>query len=171
MQLIPSDLQTSIGAVAGVDRSTSTQVQIGVVPSVPQLSPVLPGHLIPSFPASSTQSTLRTKGMQLGVNKVTPSVAAAILAEEWTEGAIDSGDNSNPWGNDDLIDINDDHNDWSEFSDDAAELFLIDTCLLRCIRECSPCHLGTKAHESPSAWIFWNWKYERKITSLLRFET
>lgn len=52
--------------------------------------------------------------MQLGANKVPSSIAAAVLAEEWTqEAAADSVGNDNPWGSDDLIDVNADEDDWS----------------------------------------------------------
>lgn len=50
----------------------------------------------------------KSKGMQLGANRV----PAAVLAEQWAE---ESSSNDNPWGNDDLIDINADQDDWSSF--------------------------------------------------------
>jgi SCY1-like protein 1 len=47
--------------------------------------------------------------MQLGAHKVPTAVASAVLAEEMA-----SQGNENPWGNDDLIDINADEDDWSK---------------------------------------------------------
>lgn len=52
--------------------------------------------------------------MQLGASKVPPSVAAAVLAEQLAEEAAVSEGDSNPWGNDDLIDVNADADDWSK---------------------------------------------------------
>ncbi|KAE9408578.1 ARM repeat-containing protein [Gymnopus androsaceus JB14] len=69
----------------------------------------------PAFPTRSTlQSSSRSKGMQLGANKVPPSVAAAALAERLAEEAAVE-EESNPWGDDDLMDVNADEGDWSAF--------------------------------------------------------
>lgn len=52
--------------------------------------------------------------MQLGANKVPAGVSAAALpAELADEAAADSGD-ANPWGSEDLIDVNADQDDWSK---------------------------------------------------------
>jgi len=53
--------------------------------------------------------------MQLGGSKVQQSVAALALAEELTEDAA-HGKDINPWGTDDLIDIDADQDDWSTSS-------------------------------------------------------
>ena len=53
--------------------------------------------------------------MQLGASKTPASVAAASLAAQLEdEAAAEEGIDGNPWGTDDLIDINADEDDWSE---------------------------------------------------------
>lgn len=49
--------------------------------------------------------------MQLGASKVPASVAAAALVAQLEEEA--AAQEGNPWGTDDLIDINADEDDWS----------------------------------------------------------
>jgi hypothetical protein len=51
--------------------------------------------------------------MQLGAHKVPASVAAAALVEQLAEEAAAAEGDGNPWGNDDLIDVNADEDDWS----------------------------------------------------------
>ncbi|KAJ7647578.1 armadillo-type protein [Roridomyces roridus] len=63
----------------------------------------------------STPSLPKGKGMQLGAHKVPASVAAAALVEQLAEEAAAAESDGNPWGNDDLIDINADEDDWSAF--------------------------------------------------------
>lgn len=53
--------------------------------------------------------------MQLGGSKVQQGVVALALAEEWTGDAV-HGKDINPWGTDDLIDIDADQDDWSASS-------------------------------------------------------
>lgn len=62
--------------------------------------------------------------MQLGANKVLPSIAASILAEQWAEEISESAGAENPWGNDDLIDVNADEDDWSAF-ETAAPMIVV----------------------------------------------
>jgi SCY1-like protein 1 len=95
-------------------------------PSVPRPGSGMNGSPMPiqtlSSPAVPTRSTLtisKAKGMQLGANKVPPNVASAILAaqlaaEAEEEEAIENEGADNPWGNDDLIDIDADQDDWSK---------------------------------------------------------
>jgi len=54
----------------------------------------------------------KAKGMQLGSSKVAASVAATALAAQLQEEA--EAEESNPWGTDDLLDINPDEDDWSQ---------------------------------------------------------
>lgn len=66
-----------------------------------------------SSPAIAHHPSLgsKTKGMQLGASK---APAAASLAVQWEEeAAAEEGIQDNPWGTDDLIDINADEDDWS----------------------------------------------------------
>jgi len=49
----------------------------------------------------------KSEGMQLRANKIPASVAAASLAAQLEEeAAAEEGVDGNPWGTDDLIDIN-----------------------------------------------------------------
>ena len=71
-------------------------------------SPATARH--PSFGSSAS----KTKGMQLEVSKGPASAAAGSLAAQWEEeAAAEEGMQDNPWGTDDLIDINADEDDWS----------------------------------------------------------
>lgn len=77
----------------------------------------LPVHAVisatPSLPFSPTlQPTSRTKGLDLGSRKVSSNRSTAVLADRLAEEAAMDVTN-NPWGNDDLIDINADQDDWS----------------------------------------------------------
>lgn len=74
-----------------------------------------------SSPSITRTSTLgvgaasRAKGMQLGASKVPAGMAAASLAAQLEEeAAAEDGVQDNPWGTDDLIDINADEDDWSK---------------------------------------------------------
>ncbi|KAG5652467.1 hypothetical protein H0H81_004875, partial [Sphagnurus paluster] len=68
----------------------------------------------PASPTTSAQSSSpKAKGMQLGASKRPTAIAATIIAEQWAED--DSTGNENPWGTDDLIDVNADQDDWSAF--------------------------------------------------------
>jgi SCY1-like protein 1 len=71
----------------------------------------------PTFPPQTrlNGSTPRARALQLGANKVPAGLAAASLAQQLAdEAAAEDGIESNPWGNDDLMDVNADENDWSE---------------------------------------------------------
>ena len=67
------------------------------------------------MPFPSSLPIPRAKGMQLGINKVPSSATAAILAEQWADDTTESLRTENPWGNDDLIDVNADEDDWSRY--------------------------------------------------------
>lgn len=62
--------------------------------------------------------------MQLGANKVPPSIAAAALAERLAEEATVE-EESNPWGDDDLMDVNADEGDWSAYQQAVHSVVLI----------------------------------------------
>jgi SCY1-like protein 1 len=71
----------------------------------------------PAFnPSASTPSNTigkgRPKGMQLGGSKAVNSTAGWALE---AAAEADSGETVNPWGNDDLMDVNADQDDWSGF--------------------------------------------------------
>lgn len=63
----------------------------------------------------STPTPSKSKAMQLGAHKVPASVAAAAMVEQLAEEAAAAEGEGNPWGNDDLIDVNADDDDWSGF--------------------------------------------------------
>lgn len=67
----------------------------------------------------------RARGMQLGASKLPAS--ALHMPAEWAEEAAaeaeaEEGGQSNPWGNDDLMDVNADQDDWSGLC------FCVDQC-------------------------------------------
>lgn len=113
----------STSGTVTIDRPTSApppieDTRIGALRPSPLLTSVSAANSTASSPAFPTRSTLqsssRTKGMQLGANKVPPSIAAVVLAERLAEEAT-AEEESNPWGDDDLMDVNADEGDWSAF--------------------------------------------------------
>ncbi|PSR88589.1 hypothetical protein PHLCEN_2v5116 [Hermanssonia centrifuga] len=72
-------------------------------------------------------STSKAKGMQLGASKVPVS---AHMPAEWAEEAAaeaeaEEASRSNPWGSDDLMDVNADQDDWSAFESAPAPVPVI----------------------------------------------
>lgn len=65
---------------------------------------------IPSSRAFGSAS--KTKGMQLGASK---APASTHMPAEWAEEAAAEAE-AEPWGTDDLMDVNADQDDWSERS-------------------------------------------------------
>ena len=121
-QLLPGDLQSTIdgGPVTVVEHPLS-QSQTGTFAinnmNIGQ-SLASPAHVsIPTttLPSSPTlYPTPPTRALDLVGRKLSSNRAAATLAEQLTEeAAMDV--NSNPWGNDDLIDINADQDDWGMY--------------------------------------------------------
>ncbi|KAJ7072523.1 hypothetical protein C8F01DRAFT_1104261 [Mycena amicta] len=110
-RLAVSDLQSNIATVPQVviDRPTSAP-QVGVASSSILTSSMPTG--VRNGVVSPTPS--KSKSMQLGAHKVPASVATAALVEQLAEEAA-AQDEGNPWGNDDLIDVNADQDDWSAF--------------------------------------------------------
>ncbi|KAF9070890.1 ARM repeat-containing protein [Rhodocollybia butyracea] len=123
-RLAASDMQTTMASSGTpLDRPASAPLVEGS-----HIGNLRPGALQTSFsevnttgssPVIPTRSTLqsnKTKGMQLGASKVPSSVAAALLADQLAEEAAaeEAGiEGSNPWGDDDLMDVNADSDDWS----------------------------------------------------------
>jgi SCY1-like protein 1 len=98
-QLAASDLQSTI----------ATQTNL----TLPSITGSTPGTPVPSFshssPSSSEIGGSKPKGMQLGGGHVSSTISHAA---EWAAEA--EFETSNPWGNDDLMDVNADQDDWSE---------------------------------------------------------
>ncbi|KAI0768728.1 ARM repeat-containing protein [Trametes elegans] len=133
-KLAAGDLQSQMASVgASIDRPTSAPAPLnaklavgaGTVGSgIPTASPAA-FPLTPTFSSSGnvpTRSltstggtTSKSKGMQLGATKVPTSASIPDWAEE-AAAEIDTPRGSNPWGNDDLMDVNADEDDWSECS-------------------------------------------------------
>lgn len=103
----------SQAAATDIDRPTSAPSGGSSViisrPSYANLSPALsaPGKV---------PSVSKAKGMQLGATKLS---AASHMPAEWAEEAAaeaeaEESGQANPWGNDDLMDVNADQDDWSK---------------------------------------------------------
>lgn len=135
MQLATSDMQSAMGAPAGgIDRPSSAPppLEQSAIASDSRLSAIRPSPLAyvpsslsaansavtsPSFVSATRPSaSSRAKGMQLGANKVPTGVASAALASKLADevAASEGINDGNPWGTDDLIDINADQDDWSQ---------------------------------------------------------
>ncbi|KAF8893945.1 hypothetical protein BD779DRAFT_1753347 [Infundibulicybe gibba] len=127
MKLGPSDLQTSMGPSPATDRptsappipkSTADNPSDALSPSFTNSPRTMSATSSPALPSgrgnpATQKPASRAKGLQLGANKTPQSrVLAEQLAEE-----IEAGEreDSNPWGNEDLIDVNADQDDWSAF--------------------------------------------------------
>lgn len=74
---------------------------------------IQPTSLVGAKSGVSSPTPSKSKAMQLGAHKVPASVAAAALVEQLAEEAAAAESDGNPWGNDDLIDVNADEDDWS----------------------------------------------------------
>jgi len=99
MKLAASDLQSTIASQSNM-----------TLPNIPGSMPPTP---VPDFdhmnPPPSEVGGSKPKGMQLGGHVSSTLSHAAEWAAEAEVGT------SNPWGNDDLMDVNADQDDWSAF--------------------------------------------------------
>ncbi|KAL1942784.1 hypothetical protein VTO73DRAFT_5024 [Trametes versicolor] len=127
-KLAAGDLQTTMASAAGaaIDRPTSAPVPMGVNGGLSGslLAAAVPPPLTPTFSSptgvptrsltTASAATSRSKGMQLGATKV-PSNISSI--PDWAEEAAAAVETqgASPWGNDDLMDVNADEDDWSAF--------------------------------------------------------
>ncbi|RPD63710.1 ARM repeat-containing protein [Lentinus tigrinus ALCF2SS1-6] len=127
-QLAAGDLQTSMASSIGpsIDRPTSAPAANAalagntlLLPSTSVLSngppPLTPTLSSNSGPTRSLTSPSKSKGMQLGATKV---LSSAPSIPDWAEEAaaeVETSPHANPWGNDDLMDVNADEDDWSAF--------------------------------------------------------
>ena len=115
IQLATTDMQTPINSMGGrkIDRPTSA-------PPIKSLSnsngEILPSHSasFQSSPAvASPQSAAKGNVLRLGANKASSSIAIDSLVNKLAEEAAEfTTIEGNPWGSDDLIDINADADDW-----------------------------------------------------------
>ncbi|KAJ6602181.1 armadillo-type protein [Mycena sp. CBHHK59/15] len=106
-KLATADMQSTINSASGptLDRPTSAPA-----PLAGSSTEIRPNGL--SVAATLTPVS-KAKGMQLGAHKVPASVAAAALVEQLAAEAAAVESEGNLWGNDDLIDVNADEDDWS----------------------------------------------------------
>lgn len=119
-QLAAGELQSSMET--SVDRpSSAPPPSAGTNGSVkpPRVGATLSSPAVPVRPASfaAAGNASKAKGMHLGTNKVPAGVPASSSVPDWAQEAaaeIDAGQ-GNPWGNDDLMDVNADQDDWSAF--------------------------------------------------------
>ncbi|KAG7090905.1 hypothetical protein E1B28_009982 [Marasmius oreades] len=127
-RLVSSDMQTTMATATDMNRPTSVppadNSRIGSLqPSPLPASPSAANSVVssPTLP-SYTPSASKAKSLHLGANKKPSSVAAASLAQQLAEeAAAEDGVDSNPWGNDDLMDVNADQDDWSAFESAPSE--------------------------------------------------
>lgn len=106
-------MQSTMTAESGlaIDRPISAPGPVGGSSTYPH--GVQPASLAGVKSGVSTPTVSKSKAMQLGAHKVPASVAAAALVEQLAEEAAAAEGEGNPWGNDDLIDVNADEDDWS----------------------------------------------------------
>lgn len=153
IQLAAADLQSTMssvvgaGQVPGMERSNSAPPPLAGVPggfptpkpnglgplsSRPTLdaslgSTVSTPDAIPTLGSFASGSGSKSKGMQLGASKVPTSLSASFAADWAQEAAAEveaEGGGANPWGNDDLMDVNADQDDWSALVCLTATRFL-----------------------------------------------
>ncbi|PCH43923.1 ARM repeat-containing protein [Wolfiporia cocos MD-104 SS10] len=133
-KLAAADLQSTMSPAAGVDRPSSAPLSDaltsgGLNNSIPggfppQVQNTLSSPAVPARPIVSTPTIKSSKGMQLGASKVPTSLSSSSSAPDWAQEAAAEVDvqQQNPWGNDDLIDVNADQDDWSAFESAPAPL-------------------------------------------------
>lgn len=97
-----------------LDRPTSAPPPVSNISTngVPNLSSTKMAPL-PSTPNPFGTSS-KAKGMQLGASKVPAS--SSHFAADWAQEAAaeaEASQGENPWGSDDLMDVNADQDDWS----------------------------------------------------------
>ncbi|KAI0743379.1 ARM repeat-containing protein [Daedaleopsis nitida] len=126
-KLATGDLQTSMTSAIGaaIDRPTSAPAaNAGLNGNTLTIStasvPLTPTSSSNAGPTRSLTSPSKGKGMQLGATKL-PSIASSI--PDWAEEAaaeLETSQSTNPWGSDDLMDVNADDDDWSAFESAPA---------------------------------------------------
>jgi len=111
MQLATVDMQSTItSAPARPSPAVGASAESGITSLLATSSST---NVVSSTATPSTSSTSAVKGMQLGKGKTPASVASAALAAQLAEEVAMTEPDGNPWGTDDLIDINADQDDWS----------------------------------------------------------
>ncbi|KZT24267.1 ARM repeat-containing protein [Neolentinus lepideus HHB14362 ss-1] len=132
-KLVSADLQTAISSSPnlGIDRPISAPPPMTLNQPSGSSSVTRPSPLaVVSTPDVLRSSSLalggasKAKGMQLGAHKAPASASVAVFPTELEEemSAATSIEAGNPWGNDDLMDVNADDDDWSAFETAPAQI-------------------------------------------------
>ncbi|KAI0071715.1 hypothetical protein K474DRAFT_1775986 [Panus rudis PR-1116 ss-1] len=130
-KLTAGDLQSTMGTTPNgstPDRPTSappptSSLTSNGTPNVnssfasPAASTLSSPDIVSTTRSLTLGSSSKTKGMQLGASKIPASTSklATDWAEEAAAEAAEESNQANPWGNDDLMDVNADQDDWSAF--------------------------------------------------------
>lgn len=129
IQLVTADMQSLMSSATGggIERPTSAPPPLDGTTANSRIGDLRPSQLLSvpttlsaansavSSPVILGSPVSRAKGMQLGANKIPASVASAALAVQLAdEVAAAEGVEGNPWGSDDLMDVNADDGDWSK---------------------------------------------------------
>ncbi|KAG7449615.1 ARM repeat-containing protein [Guyanagaster necrorhizus] len=124
-RLAAADMQSVIGDT-GIDRPTSVPVtedsRIGnlrpglFVTSMSATNSTVSSPAVATFNQPIRSTSSKSKGLQLSATKSSSAGTAALVDQLAEEVDAEKGHlDSNPWGNDDLIDVNADYDDWSAF--------------------------------------------------------
>nr|VWP01486.1 ESCRT-II complex subunit VPS22 [Ganoderma boninense] len=124
-QIASGTLQTTAASTLGTSIERPTSAPAAHVGNGNTLAPATTSTGGSKFGATRMQSdvglaqggttTSKGKGMQLGATKLPASASSSI--PDWAEEAaaeVDTSSGTNPWGNDDLMDVNADEDDWSK---------------------------------------------------------
>jgi SCY1-like protein 1 len=103
------------GANAGMDQLSNTNMPGGFSHHIGEPADRASTLTIPEERTPNLVTSSRGKGLQLGggSKKAANTNAIADFAKELEDEIMASNDN--PWGNDDLMDVNADQDDWSEY--------------------------------------------------------
>jgi SCY1-like protein 1 len=106
-QLAPTDMQTPINSMGGPEMQCPTSA-----PPTQSLNNHN-GETSPPAAVISPQEAVKGNVLRLGANKASSSIAINSLVNKLTEETAESATlEGNPWGSDDLIEMNADADDW-----------------------------------------------------------
>lgn len=143
----------STAASSDMDRATSVPpaaLNLGATISQPA-APFSSTRSSPATPRANG-NTSKTKGMQLGATKtpISSQISVDWAEEAAAEAEAEETGGANPWGTDDLMDVNADQDDWSASTSDIHRytyiILTIEKVHLRAHpRQCRSCrHLHQK---------------------------
>ena len=114
-QLATTDMQTPINSMGGpeINRPTSAPPTKSLSNSNGEILQPHSSSFQSSPVVASFQGAPKGNALRLGANKASSSIAIDSLVNKLAEEAAESATiEGNPWGSDDLIDINADADDW-----------------------------------------------------------